>query len=191
LRKLCCIEGEIGVAENAERWTRRPEGSNWGDFGPDDQIGRLNLITPARRIAAAAEVREGLAFCLSLPLDCPASSSTRAGFRPSWRSRCAVRTGGELSLRPRVSRHEGSGQRRRATLSLQFSTQWDALCHMGYRFDADGEGRKLSITTVSAHISMCAGRSTISMAASRRRGLMARMRWGSSASPKPACRRAE
>ena len=27
------------------RWKRRPEGSTWGDFGPDDQIGRLNLIT--------------------------------------------------------------------------------------------------------------------------------------------------
>ena len=27
------------------RWKRRPEGSNWGDFGPDDQIGRLNLLT--------------------------------------------------------------------------------------------------------------------------------------------------
>ena len=24
------------------RWKNRPEGSNWGDFGPDDQIGRLS-----------------------------------------------------------------------------------------------------------------------------------------------------
>ncbi|HEX9419045.1 MAG TPA: cyclase family protein, partial [Methylomirabilota bacterium] len=30
------------------RWTRRPDGSTWGDFGPDDQIGRLNLITPEK-----------------------------------------------------------------------------------------------------------------------------------------------
>jgi kynurenine formamidase len=28
----------------------------------------------------------------------------------------------------------------RATLSLQYSTQWDALCHMGYEFDAHGGG---------------------------------------------------
>lgn len=34
------------------RWTHRPEGSNWGDFGPDDQIGRLNLLTPERVRAA-------------------------------------------------------------------------------------------------------------------------------------------
>jgi hypothetical protein len=27
-----------------------------GDFGPDDEIGRLNLITNERRLAAAREV---------------------------------------------------------------------------------------------------------------------------------------
>ena len=29
-----------------KRWRRRPDGSNWGDFGDDDQRGRLNLLTP-------------------------------------------------------------------------------------------------------------------------------------------------
>ena len=28
------------------RWKHRPEGSTWGDWGPDDQLGRLNLLTP-------------------------------------------------------------------------------------------------------------------------------------------------
>lgn len=28
-----------------KRWTRRPEGSTWGDFGADDELGRLNLLT--------------------------------------------------------------------------------------------------------------------------------------------------
>ena len=53
------------------RWRRRPDGSTWGDFGPDDQIGRLNLITPEKVRQGAAEVREGRTFCLSLPLDYP------------------------------------------------------------------------------------------------------------------------
>ena len=44
------------------RWTQRPEGSNWGDFGPDDQRGRMNLITDERRLAAFREVREGKLF---------------------------------------------------------------------------------------------------------------------------------
>ena len=56
------------------RWKRRPPGSNWGDFGPDDQLGRINLLTPERIREAAREVREGRAFCLSLPLDYPGGS---------------------------------------------------------------------------------------------------------------------
>jgi kynurenine formamidase len=34
--------------------------SNWGRWGPDDRRGTLNHITPARRLAAAQLVREGL-----------------------------------------------------------------------------------------------------------------------------------
>ena len=30
------------------RWKKRPEGSTWGDWGPDDQVGRLNLLTPEK-----------------------------------------------------------------------------------------------------------------------------------------------
>ena len=52
----------------SRRWQKRPEGSTWGDFGDDDQRGRMNLVTPERVRAAAGEVREGLSFCLSLPL---------------------------------------------------------------------------------------------------------------------------
>lgn len=31
------------------RWKQRPPGSNWGEFGPDDQLGWLNLLTPLAR----------------------------------------------------------------------------------------------------------------------------------------------
>jgi kynurenine formamidase len=33
--------------------------SNWGRWGPDDELGTLNLVSPAKRIAAAALVRTG------------------------------------------------------------------------------------------------------------------------------------
>ncbi|MBO9580825.1 MAG: cyclase family protein [Sphingobium sp.] len=42
--------------------------SNWGRWGPADEKGTLNLITPAVRKAAAAEVRTGLAIPLSREL---------------------------------------------------------------------------------------------------------------------------
>src|SRR3546814_15244209 len=53
------------------RWKNRPEVSTWGDFGPDDQLGRLNLLTREKVLQGVAEVREGISFCLSLPLDLP------------------------------------------------------------------------------------------------------------------------
>lgn len=65
-----------------KRWKNRPEGSNWGDFGPDDQLGRMNLLTPERRLGAMAEVREGKVFCLSLPLDYPGGSVLNANRKP-------------------------------------------------------------------------------------------------------------
>ena len=56
------------------RWKIKPAGSTWGDFGPDDQLGRLNLVTPEKVKQGVAEVREGKAFCLSMPLDYPGGS---------------------------------------------------------------------------------------------------------------------
>lgn len=42
--------------------------SNWGRWGADDQLGTLNLITPAKRVAAAALVKEGVSVSLAHPL---------------------------------------------------------------------------------------------------------------------------
>ena len=56
---------------NQPRWKKRPEGSNWGEFGPDDQLGRVNLIGTEQVLKGVKEVHEGVTFCLSLPLDIP------------------------------------------------------------------------------------------------------------------------
>lgn len=39
--------------------------SNWGRWGKEDQIGALNLITPAKRKSAAALVKEGVSVSLA------------------------------------------------------------------------------------------------------------------------------
>src|SRR6266699_3378602 len=46
-----------------EAW--QTELSNWGRWGRDDQLGTLNLITPAKRRAALALVKEGVPVSLS------------------------------------------------------------------------------------------------------------------------------
>ena len=50
-----------------ERW--KTQLSNWGRWGKDDQIGALNLITPAKRRQAAALVKEGVSVALSRDAD--------------------------------------------------------------------------------------------------------------------------
>jgi kynurenine formamidase len=51
-----------GRAENLFEYRR-----NWGRWGKDDQMGAVNLITPAKRAAAARLVRSGRAVSLSRP----------------------------------------------------------------------------------------------------------------------------
>ena len=41
------------------------ERRNWGRWGKDDQVGAINLITPEKRIQAAALVRSGRSVSLS------------------------------------------------------------------------------------------------------------------------------
>ena len=50
----------------AKRWTIRPEGS-WGDWGPDDQLGRLNLIGP-QQILRPSPKWEGVPSVSACPL---------------------------------------------------------------------------------------------------------------------------
>src|SRR5690606_34480414 len=130
------------AAPASPRWKRRPLGSTWGDFGEDDQLGRLNLVDRAKRLQGIAEVTEGRAFCLSLPLTLPGG----AGLSPRRR---------KPTIRP-VDRGELSGINYPlsrddprfldivsddvAEIWLQYSTQWDALSHVGREFDVDGDG---------------------------------------------------
>ena len=46
-----------------DRWMT--EFSNWGRWGQDDQLGTLNLITPAKRRQAAALVKEGYSISMA------------------------------------------------------------------------------------------------------------------------------
>ena len=59
--------GSTVTAEEYERW--KTELSNWGRWGQDDQIGALNLITPAKRRQAAALVKEGVSVSLAGDVD--------------------------------------------------------------------------------------------------------------------------
>ena len=125
------------------RYQRRPEGSNWGDFGQDDQLGTLNHLDSQARLAAVAEIKTGLSFSLSLPLTVPRApvlNPRRKGPSivpaekngvPVYRYPLALDVPGATDV---VSDD-------RVTLSPQYSTQWDALGHVGSMYDAHGTGQ--------------------------------------------------
>jgi kynurenine formamidase len=52
-----------------EKW--KTELSNWGRWGADDELGALNLITPAKRKQAAALVKEGYSVSMAITSDLP------------------------------------------------------------------------------------------------------------------------
>jgi len=124
------------------RWKQRPAGSTWGDFGPDDQCGRMNLLTPQKVMQGMREVREGLTFNLSLPLDFPGGNVLNPRrmppvLRPTLRNgkanmnyqlRCDDPACTDVISDDLVVMH------------LQYSTQWDSLAHVGSMFDAQGSG---------------------------------------------------
>ncbi len=132
-----------------KRWTNRPEGSTWGDFGDDDELGRINLITPAKVLEGVAEVREGISFCLSLPLDAPGCNLLNQRRHPPRIAPTEDLDGNpEAFYNVHMSEIEGWGDPKFTdvyvddvvTLAMQFSTQWDSLAHCGAEFDADGDG---------------------------------------------------
>ncbi|UOA20556.1 hypothetical protein DSM14862_03713 (plasmid) [Sulfitobacter indolifex] len=123
-------------------WTKRPEGSNWGDFGADDELGRLNLIGPEQVRAGLATVTEGRTLCLSLPLDLPGGNLLNPRRHPPRLSPTEL-DGAQYvnfplanldpALRDVISDD-------RVILYTQYSTQWDSLAHVGAMFDVDDNG---------------------------------------------------
>jgi len=101
---------------------------NWGRWGPDDEVGTLNLVDDGARRRAAASVTAGRAFALGLPLS--ESEGIQSGFiegrvNPS---RTMVAINNPLSPDPDwICSSEDV-----VTLATQCATHWDALAHVSY-----------------------------------------------------------
>jgi kynurenine formamidase len=94
-------------------------------------------LTPERRLAALSEVREGIAFTLSLPLNVPTVPLTPFRHPPVL---SAARDDGGDVYNLRDAGGDETTCDDRVLLYTQHSTQWDALSHRGRAFDADGDG---------------------------------------------------
>ena len=136
------MNNSVSNRQNNSRWKIRPEGSNWGDFGPDDQKGRLNLLTPEKVMQGVAEVKEGKSFCLSLPLDYPGGNSVNPKrhppqLRPTYHEGHEYYNMAWSKLVPGLTDVSADDV---AIIHTQYSTQWDSLAHFGGEFDAMDDG---------------------------------------------------
>ena len=102
--------------------------SNWGRWGADDQLGALNLITPAKRVAAARLVEEGrtvsMARAMTIQtLDNPdeASANRAPVLVGSVRSVFDIDTNGGYFWERYEIEYHGS-----------LVSHLDALCHVAY-----------------------------------------------------------
>lgn len=102
--------------------------SNWGRWGPDDEIGTLNFVSPEQIVHAASMVKRGKAFSLGLNFD---RNGPQKGL---WGNRynplhTMLATGTDA-----VSGNQDKGGLRYAddavSMPLQCGTQWDALGHI-------------------------------------------------------------
>jgi kynurenine formamidase len=95
--------------------------SGWGVFGPDDNLGLVNLMTPERVAAAARLVRAGRMFPLDLPSGSIAPALARSRGTPR---HTVVHQPGTIGFDDLYD-----------NLYPQAGSQWDALGHIGYAPD--------------------------------------------------------
>ena len=100
---------------------------NWGKWGPDDEVGTLNYITPEVIRKSARMVKRGVAFSLAIPFDNmgPQINQPRR-FNPIHRM---ILTGPDFTTGA-LKRPGGVGfADDMVIMALQCGTQWDALSH--------------------------------------------------------------
>lgn len=117
--------GERWVAEQIDRL------SNWGRWGPDDEIGGWNHVTAAGIVRAARCVRKGRVFGLSLPFDQAGPQTGRVPGRLNPQM-FMVSTGTDAAAG--VSAIPGRAHYTDGTvlMSLSACTQWDGFPHVLY-----------------------------------------------------------
>jgi kynurenine formamidase len=100
---------------------------NWGRWGPDDELGTINLISPEVRRRGAAAVRTGKSFSLALPLS--ESEGIQTGVLPGRIN--PVRTMVQLN-NPTMGVDDVLTNDDLVVMGLQCATHWDGLAHVSY-----------------------------------------------------------
>lgn len=119
------LVGEQRLREAARRYC------NWGRWGPDDQVGTLNFITPHDVISAAKLIVHGRVLSLAIPFD---ETGPQTGhFRRFNPMRFLLRDGADTYAGSVPGMPPGIGGADDVVLlATHGATHWDALAHMYY-----------------------------------------------------------
>lgn len=104
------------------------EVNTWGKWGPDDQRGAANYITPRTIVDAAKLIRTGKTFSLAIPID--GNGPRIPTRRPPHHT--MVATGVDVLVGPNPDSTAVRFTDDYIYMPLQGSTQWDALPHAFY-----------------------------------------------------------
>lgn len=143
------------TAADVDRYAQRYR--TWGKWGPDDERGSVNYVTPETVRAAAALVRTGKTFSLAIPLD-------REGPMPSRSARVnpqhvMYKHGGDLLADWENARTGMQSTDDGIYMPLQCATQWDAFSHVFYDGQTyNGHGPESVTSTGATHNSITAMR---------------------------------
>jgi kynurenine formamidase len=118
------------VDDNGKRvgYVNTSEPNNWGRWGPDDQRGTANFITPDKVTAAAGLIRTGQTISCAVPLAAggPVHPSRPGVVHLFGYTGADFTVGSQMQLiAPRVQ-----GADDYIFMPLQGSTQWDGLAHI-------------------------------------------------------------
>lgn len=102
----------------------------WGRWGPDDEIGTLNNVTPAHVAAATALARTGKSFSLAMDFNRDGPQRARPGSRRFNPVHTMIRSGVDCCNPTNPTPSNSADDI--ITMPLQSATQWDALSHCFY-----------------------------------------------------------
>ena len=106
---------------------------NWGRWGPDDEIGTLNHVTPEHIVEASRLVRKGRVISLAIPFNMDGPQRRTPTNKRFNAIHAMLKTGIDdpalFSDNPPIL-HVTDDM---ATLALQGQTQWDSLAHVIFK----------------------------------------------------------
>lgn len=122
--------------------------NNWGKWGPDDEVGSLNYLTPEKIVAASKLIKTGKVFTLQCPLTQDWNEPLWPGRSPSIRYNVKDASGYLVGRKPAVGGYKSADDW--IALFTHGTTHMDSLVHTWHGNQVwNGYDEKVTIGAVS------------------------------------------